>query len=63
MQACVKLRPGSRCNEADLIQFCSKNLAHYKVPCRIFLVQEIAKTGAGKIDRKTTKEWLISKVQ
>lgn len=59
MRACVKLRSGSQCAETDLIQFCAKNLAHYKVPDRIVFVDEIAKTAAGKIDRKTTREWLI----
>ena len=60
MQACVKMRPDSSCTEEELIQFCSKNLARYKVPQKIFFVDEIAKTGPGKIDRKKAKEWMIS---
>jgi long-chain acyl-CoA synthetase len=63
VQACVKLRQGSECVETDLIEFCSGNLAHYKVPERIYFVDEIAKTAAGKIDRRSTREWLMSRVR
>jgi long-chain acyl-CoA synthetase len=63
MNACVKLRENSKCTEQDLIEFCSQNLARYKVPQRIFLVEEIAKTGAGKIDRKTAREWMRERAE
>lgn len=63
MAACVTLRPGSKCTEAELIQFCATNLAKYKIPQRIFLIKEISKTGAGKIDRKKAKEWMHETMQ
>ena len=60
MHACVKVRAGSNRSAADLIAYCSTNLARYKVPAKIHLVEDICKTGAGKIDRKRTREWLIT---
>jgi long-chain acyl-CoA synthetase len=62
MHACVKVRAGSDRSAADLIAYCSTNLARYKVPAQIHLVEEICKTAAGKIDRKRTREWLITKM-
>jgi long-chain acyl-CoA synthetase len=63
MSACVKLRANSKCTEEDLIEFCSRNLARYKVPQRIYFVEEIAKTGAGKIDRKSAREWMRERAE
>ncbi|MBR1149458.1 AMP-binding protein [Bradyrhizobium sp. JYMT SZCCT0428] len=60
MHACVKVRPGSSRDAADLIAYCSASLARYKVPAKIYVVEEISKTAAGKIDRKRTREWLIT---
>jgi long-chain acyl-CoA synthetase len=60
MHACVKVRAGSNGNAADLIAYCSASLARYKVPAKIHLVDEICKTAAGKIDRKRTRQWLIT---
>lgn len=59
MQACVKLVHGHDCGEQELIDFCKINLARYKVPAKIFFVEQVFKTAAGKIDRKRTKEWLL----
>jgi long-chain acyl-CoA synthetase len=60
MHACVKVRAGSNLSASDLIAYCSTYLARYKVPAKIHLVEDICKTGAGKIDRKRTREWLIT---
>lgn len=42
--------------EAELIKFCSKNLAKYKLPTSIIFVDELPKTIVGKVLRKELRE-------
>ena len=39
----------------EILDFCRANLAKYKVPKRIHLVDEIPLTGAGKVDKKVLR--------
>jgi len=43
---------GSRVTEAELIEFCRANLAHYKCPRAIEFVDTLPKTATGKVLRK-----------
>ena len=47
----------------DIIKFCEKNtsLASYKWPKRVFITNELPKTGSGKINKATLKEIYGSK--
>ena len=54
--AFVKPRPGAKLNLEELKEFCRTRLAPYKVPREIRLVDEIPKTGSGKIMRRAFKE-------
>ena len=50
VMACVVLKPGSTLAVDDLIAFCRKSLASYKIPRRVeFSETELPKSGSGKI--------------
>tara|TARA_Y100001960_G_C14719853_1_gene851790 strand:- start:736 stop:1461 length:726 start_codon:yes stop_codon:yes gene_type:complete len=50
VQAAVVL--SSDTNEKDIRDFCSKHLADFKIPDRVYLVQELPRTATGKIQRR-----------
>jgi len=55
--ACVVLKPGSTLTVEDLIAFCRKNLASYKIPRRVeFSSTELAKSGSGKILKRLLRD-------
>ena len=57
VMACVMLKPGSTLNVDDLIAFCRKSLASYKIPRRVeFLDTELPKGGSGKILKRLLRE-------
>lgn len=49
--ACVVLKPGERCDEDELREFCLKELGKYKVPKRICFIDELPKGPSGKVQR------------
>lgn len=49
--ACVVLKPGRQCSEAELHEFCVNQLGKYKTPKRIRLVDELPKGPSGKVQR------------
>ncbi len=55
-RAIVVLRPGISLSEEELIAYLKERLASYKVPKSIIFVDELPKTGAGKVDKKMLKE-------
>lgn len=50
-RAIVARRPWSALTEAELLAYLRARLASYKVPKSVVFVEELPKTGAGKIDR------------
>ncbi|HEY1361590.1 MAG TPA: AMP-binding protein, partial [Xanthobacteraceae bacterium] len=60
IRAFVVLKPGARATAEDLIGHCKANLARYKVPSRILLVQMLPRTTVGKIDRVALRRELAS---
>ena len=48
--AFVELLPGAETTEAEIIQFCRDNMAHYKCPKNVVFV-ELPKTSTGKIQK------------
>ncbi len=50
--AVVALKPGLALAEADLLAFLRERLAKYKVPKAAVFVDELPKTGPGKIDKR-----------
>ncbi len=55
--AAIKLKPGESAQEEEIIEFLKERLASYKVPKKIFFVEEIPRTPSGK----TMKFLLIEK--
>src|ERR1700757_842659 len=57
VMACVVLKPGATLSADDLIAYCRRSLANYKIPRRIeFLDTELPKSGSGKILKRILRE-------
>ncbi len=52
----VVLKDHPTLSESDLMEFCTKHLAKFKLPRKIYFVDSIPKTGAGKLDRNAVIE-------
>jgi acyl-CoA synthetase (AMP-forming)/AMP-acid ligase II len=62
VHAFVVLHPGSKIEKADLIAFCRSRLAGYKSPKAVHFVDDLPRTGIGKISRKDVREqYLLSR--
>jgi fatty-acyl-CoA synthase len=51
VKAVVVLRPGAAAAAADLIRHCRDHLAHYKCPTSVELVDSLARTATGKVQK------------
>jgi long-chain acyl-CoA synthetase len=60
IRACVVLKEGARSDVDDLVAHCKTNLANYKVPSGIALVDALPRTTVGKIDRQVLREILAA---
>lgn len=47
--ACVVLKEGAALTENELIEFCNERMARFKVPKAVYFLDELPKSGAGKI--------------
>ena len=57
VMACVVLKPGATLTADDLIAFCRRSLASYKLPRRVeFSETDLPKNSSGKILKKTLRE-------
>ena len=56
VRAAVTLRPGHAASSDALIAFCKQHLARFKVPKAIDVMDELPKSGVGKILRRTLRE-------
>ncbi len=55
--ACVVLKPGKTLSADELIAYCRRSLANYKIPRRVeFSDTELPKSGSGKILKKVLRE-------
>jgi len=52
VHACVVLKEGMEVGEKELIDFCKKDLAHYKAPKSLEFLPALPRTGSGKIFKK-----------
>ncbi|NPU84346.1 MAG: long-chain fatty acid--CoA ligase [Syntrophaceae bacterium] len=57
--ACLALKPGNKTTEEDVILFCRKNLASYKVPKYIRFFETLPKTVTGKLEKMTLRKILL----
>ncbi|MBF0498080.1 MAG: long-chain fatty acid--CoA ligase, partial [Deltaproteobacteria bacterium] len=54
--AAVVPRPGEDISAEEIIFFCKSKIAGYKSPKKIFFLEELPKTGSGKIYKKGIRE-------
>lgn len=56
IKAFIVKHPDVQASEEELIQFVRNRLAHYKAPRSIEFMEELPKTGSGKIHKKTLRD-------
>ncbi|MDH4188686.1 MAG: AMP-binding protein [Betaproteobacteria bacterium] len=61
--AYVVLRPGAGVPEDELLAHCRANLARYKIPARIHIVDALPKTSVAKTDKKALRQWAAESAQ
>jgi long-chain acyl-CoA synthetase len=61
VKAFVIVKEGKAATEKELVDYCKKNLAHYKVPRRIGFLEEFPVSAAGKILRRELRKIEIDK--
>ncbi|GAH48010.1 unnamed protein product, partial [marine sediment metagenome] len=52
----VVLKPGEKCSEKELLDYCRQHLAAFKCPKSIAFIQEMPKSPGGKIIRRKLLE-------
>jgi fatty-acyl-CoA synthase len=61
--AWVRLRPGQEATEDDLRAFCRENIAHFKVPRHVRIVQEFPMTITGKAQKYLMRRAMIEELK
>jgi acyl-CoA synthetase (AMP-forming)/AMP-acid ligase II len=56
VHACVVLKAGAAVSEEEIIRFCKDHLAGYKAPKKITFLDQLPRTGSGKIYKKGLKD-------
>jgi acyl-CoA synthetase (AMP-forming)/AMP-acid ligase II len=56
VKAVVVLKQGRQATQQEIIQYCKERIARYKAPKSVDFVEELPKTGTGKIFKKGLKE-------
>jgi acyl-CoA synthetase (AMP-forming)/AMP-acid ligase II len=56
VHASIVLKEGARATSEDIIEFCRKQIARYKVPKSVEFVQALPKSPQGKIHKKELRE-------
>ncbi|MBI4495670.1 MAG: long-chain fatty acid--CoA ligase, partial [Deltaproteobacteria bacterium] len=61
IKAFVVLRPGEKATEKEVIDFCRRSLAGYKVPKAVEFMEALPKSGVGKVLRKELRAMELAK--
>jgi long-chain acyl-CoA synthetase len=56
VKAYVSLKGGERCSTAELMKFCQQNMAAYKYPREIDILDDLPKTNTGKVLRRSLRD-------
>ena len=56
VNAAVVVRPGMELEEKELVDFLKGRLAGYKIPKKVWFVDELPRTGSGKIAKRVLRE-------
>jgi fatty-acyl-CoA synthase len=54
--AFVRLEPGQKLTEPEVINYCHGKIASYKIPRHVFLVDDFPMTGSGKVQKVKLRE-------
>ncbi|KAF8369764.1 hypothetical protein HHK36_028924 [Tetracentron sinense] len=55
-------REGAEIDEMEVLRFCKKNLASFKVPKKVFITDTLPKTATGKIQRRIVAEHFLAQI-
>ncbi|KDP22274.1 hypothetical protein JCGZ_26105 [Jatropha curcas] len=55
-------REGTKVDEAEVLRYCKKNLASFKVPKKVFIADSLPKTASGKIQRRIVAEHFLAQI-
>ncbi len=55
-KALVVLKPGAKATEAEILDFCRSQIAHYKAPRSVEFFETLPKTGTGKVLKKELRK-------
>jgi long-chain acyl-CoA synthetase len=56
VKAFVSLKPDAHCTPAELTEFCKRNMAAYKYPREVEIIDQLPKTNTGKILRRNLRD-------
>jgi len=56
VKACVVLKPGTKANEAEIVEFMRSRIAHYKCPRSVDFLETIPRNPTGKILKRVLRE-------
>ena len=56
VKAFVVLNEGESASESEIIEFCRERLAHFKCPKSVEFIDELPKSGAGKILKRALRD-------
>ncbi|MFC2949376.1 long-chain-fatty-acid--CoA ligase [Virgibacillus sediminis] len=55
-KAVIVLHPDAQVTEAEIIEYCRSNMAHFKAPKQVEFVEELPKTATGKLQKFRLRE-------
>ena len=61
--AFVKLSPGASVPEEDLLLYCKKNIASYKIPKYLRFVDDFPRTGSGKVKKFELRDQFLQEME
>lgn len=56
VKAVITLKPGKQVTESEIVDLCRKNLASYKKPTSVSIIEEMPRTASGKILKRRLRE-------
>lgn len=59
---CAVIPRGVKIAEREVIEFCKKNLAGFKVPKKVFVADSLTKAASGKIQRGIVAEHFLAHI-